>query len=35
MIGLDLYATFFAPPFYPWLLMLAVTATRLVMAAKS
>jgi hypothetical protein len=35
MTGLDLYAIFFAEPFYPWLLMLAVAATSLVMAAKS
>jgi hypothetical protein len=34
-IPLGLYAIFFEPPFYPWLLMLAVTATSMVMAAKS
>jgi hypothetical protein len=31
----NLYAIFLAEPFYPWLLMLAVTATSMVMAAKS
>lgn len=32
--ALGFYAIFFVEPFYPWLLMIAVAATSLVVAAK-
>jgi hypothetical protein len=32
---LGIYGVFFMPEFYPWLIMLAVTITGIVVAAKS